>query len=316
MAKVVVNFGGDHPDVIMGGVLDAIGAKTKDLQLIISADPLELSNLYQFGSSERDAIARAMVVEPPVKYKDLPTEEAALAWALELLREEKLDALITPTNSKTLFYHWARAGLGVTGIKRPLLIGPMPTSRIHEMDSGLSWVGDIGAVTSTSDPEVFLGWLQVATTFLQDERGYKVVRVALGHIATEKGRDPELDAVFDYLAKRADNFVGYCEPANFFDGAVDVVLSDSRRGNYFLKAVEGCGKQILKELLEQVFRGDEAGAKRVMRFFAGRYAYARFGLARMLGSQGKIYRMHGGAKRPEVAEAIPKVLRHLGGLPL
>jgi len=216
MARVAVNMGGDVPSIIMGGTLDAIASHPAGLEIVISADRLQLEEMFAPGSAERVTIVQAVISEPPSEYQALSLEEATLVWALKQLKTGEIDALITPTNSKTLFYHWTRAGLGVTGIKRPLLIGPMPTSRIHEMDSGLSWAGDIGAVTSTSDPEVFLGWLQVATTFLQDERGYKVVRVALGHIAIEKGRDPELDAVFDYLAERADNFVGYSHAAKIF----------------------------------------------------------------------------------------------------
>tara|TARA_B110000495_G_scaffold198890_1_gene211410 strand:- start:36 stop:1031 length:996 start_codon:yes stop_codon:yes gene_type:complete len=125
-------------------------------------------------------------------------------------------------------------------------------------------------------------------------------KVGLLSIGEEKGKGNLLNKEsYEMLEKSSLNFVGNIEANNIYDNQVDVLICDGFVGNILLKATEGLGKRIAKNVLEKTGNKDlynEIYQKtNILEFYGGGPIYGINGVS-IIG--------HGSSNIPTITNAI------------
>lgn len=169
-------------------------------------------------------------------------KKASMCLGIQLLKEKKLDALVSTGNTGALI---ASAKLYLSmlkGIAKAALIALLPTTKEPVA------VIDVGANIHCT-PENLVQFAQMGVAF-QKSRGISHPLVGLLNIGTEekKGR-AELRDAYHFLQKTS-SFVGNVEGKEVFSGNIQVLVTDGFTGNVFLKTSEGISAFIL-EIMHQ-----------------------------------------------------------------
>ncbi|WP_027063069.1 phosphate acyltransferase PlsX [Mesoplasma seiffertii] len=222
-------------------------------------------------------------------------KDASLVRALELVKAEKVDAMLTGGNSAA-FIAGAHFILGeFEGVNRPGFMPTMPT-----LTPGVTTLMlDVGAnVENTA--EDLLAYAKMASIYSREVQGIKNPRVGLMNIGEEasKGRDLQKEAYQLLKADKTLNFVGNIESREMTTGVVEVLVADGYSGNIALKAMEGMGKNILRgikeSLTKNLYRKLHALAlKKAFKEFGNRFDYKNYAGAILIGVNGIIFKSHG-----------------------
>jgi glycerol-3-phosphate acyltransferase PlsX len=171
-------------------------------------------------------------------------KNASMNVGLRLLREGKLDALVSAGNTGALVSS-AKLILKTTkGILRPALLTLMPTKKNPVA------VLDVGANVQAK-AEHLLQFAKLGVAY-QKARGIERPSVGLLNIGSEamKGTS-EHRIAYHELQMSPLRFVGNIEGKSVFDGEVDVLVTDGFTGNILLKTAEGIASLILDRLPPQ-----------------------------------------------------------------
>ena len=111
---------------------------------------------------------------------------------------------------------------------------------------------DCGA-TAEGTPEFLLQFAFMGSYYAERVLGRPEPRVGLLNIGAEPSKGTGLQREAYQLLQKAKeegrlNFVGNVEAREAVEGAVDVIVSDGYSGNIFLKAVEGAGLFLSREM--------------------------------------------------------------------
>ncbi|MCB1080764.1 MAG: phosphate acyltransferase, partial [Chlamydiia bacterium] len=156
---------------------------------------------------------------------------------MRLLKEKKIDALVSTGNTGALIASAKMHLPMLKGISRAALITLLPTKKRPIA------VIDVGANIHCT-PEHLVQFAQMGVAY-QKSRGIQNPTVGLLNIGTEekKGR-AELRETYQLLQK-TPSFVGNVEGKEVFSGAINVLVTDGFTGNVFLKTAEGISSFIL-----------------------------------------------------------------------
>jgi glycerol-3-phosphate acyltransferase PlsX len=168
---------------------------------------------------------------------------------------------------------------------------------------------DVGANVDCK-PEHFLQFALMGAAYAEAVMGIANPRVALLNIGEEaiKGTSTAKEA-FTLLQSAPLNFVGNVEGRDLMEGAADVVVTDGFVGNILLKAAEGIGLFIwreIKELLLTDWRTKLAGwlLRPYLRALGKRLDWREYGGAPLLGIKGVCIIAHGASDDKAIAKAI------------
>jgi len=175
-------------------------------------------------------------------------KNSSMAIAMNLLKEKKLDALVTTGNTGALIASTKMYLPMLDGINRSALITLLPTKKSPVA------VIDVGANIECT-PENLVQFAQMGIAY-QQSRGIPHPKVGLLNIGSEekKGRR-ELRETYKLLQKfnlsdKNPIFIGNVEGKEIFSGNIDVLVTDGFTGNVFLKTSEGISAFILETLHE------------------------------------------------------------------
>ncbi len=300
-------MGADHaPMVLVRGVVAAL-EEHPDLVVHLLADPNALLPLSLPDSVQKRLmlIPTEQVIgmdEPPlmaVRHKP----NASLVLGMKLLGSGKVDAFVTPGNTGAAV---AAASLYVgclPPITRPAIAIVLP----HHQ--GRFLLSDVGANVDCK-PEHFLQFALMGVAYAETVMGIENPRVALLNIGEEaiKGTSVAKEA-FALLQSAPLNFVGNVEGRDLLEGAADVVVTDGFVGNILLKAAEGIGLFIwreIKDLMHNNWRTKLAGwlLRPYLRALGKRLDWREYGGAPLLGIKGVSIIAHGASDERAIARAI------------
>lgn len=169
-------------------------------------------------------------------------KNASMSVGMRLLKEEKIDALVSAGNTGALVSSAKMILSTLPGILRPCLIALMPTKK------NLVAVLDVGANVEAKAAHL-VQFASIGAAF-QKTRGNQNPTVGLLNIGSEplKGTS-ELRLAYHELQKsKSFRFAGNIEGKTVFDGDVDVLVTDGFTGNVFLKTAEGIASLILDRI--------------------------------------------------------------------
>ncbi|MBX3731430.1 MAG: phosphate acyltransferase PlsX [Verrucomicrobiae bacterium] len=230
-------------------------------------------------------------------------KDSSLMRALELLRAETTDAVISSGNTGALIAG-ATVRVGrLDGIRRPALACIMPSR------DGAFVLLDAGANPDCT-PEILLQFAVMGAVYSRGMLGVEHPRVGVLSNGTEETKGTEVTRQALALIRQTRlNCVGFAEGSDLFSGRVDVGVCDGFVGNLILKAVEGLGRTVghllrteltanpLRTLGALLARG---GLRRIRE----RMNPETYGGAPVLGLQGSVVKIHGSAKRVALKHAI------------
>jgi glycerol-3-phosphate acyltransferase PlsX len=223
--------------------------------------------------------------------------------AMELVRDGKAQAVISPGNTGALVASATLRLRRLEGIDRPAIATVMPARQ------GEFLLLDAGA-NPECKPLHLVQFALMGQIYTQAVLGRSNPRIGILCNGTEETKGTELTREAARLcAQLGLNFIGYVEGHDLFAGRVDVVVTDGFTGNIVLKSVESLGKAILGMLKEELTatplrkfgallaRGGFLSIKRRMDPEA-------YGGAPILGLNGTVIKAHGSAREMAFCNAI------------
>ncbi len=302
-------MGGDHgPNVVVEGVKLALttDAKIKELLLVGKEDEIKAALRKNDYSDSRITIVHASEV---LTMEDKPIEgikkkkDCSILRAVELIKDGKADAIISQGNTGGLVAAAQIRLRRLEGVERPAIACIMPRVKGE-------WLLLDGGANPETTPGQMAQSAVMGSVYYKAMMGHASPRVGLLSNGSEEIKGNEVTREALKLCKQLDlNFVGYVEGTDLFHSRIDVVIADGFVGNIVLKTAEGMGKAIhaiLKaELTANPVRKLGAMiAQNGLRSLKRKMSPDSHGGAPILGLNGNVIKVHGGAKAGVFANAI------------
>lgn len=314
-------LGGDHnhPEFIIETLHGIFSGVSDPLCLLVFATPDIRARIESFQELHSKLLPKESLffyeVEEVIHMDDDPLlairrkKEASMSVGMRLLKEKKIDALVSTGNTGALIAS-ARMHLPLLeGIQRSALITLLPTKK-----SPIA-VLDVGANIECT-PEHLVQFAQMGLAY-QRSRGIPDPRIGLLNIGTEerKGRG-DLRETYKLLQKfntsnETPIFIGNVEGKEIFSGNVDVLVTDGFTGNVFLKTSEGISSFILETLHEN--QAILPFSKHLLSRLEKELYSAESPGAILCGADGIIMKCHGDANPEALMSGIQGALRLING---
>jgi phosphate acyltransferase len=309
MRIVVDVMGGDHgPGVVINGARDALMASDRITELYLVGHEDSIRACLS-GSLLSDPRVRIVHAAEYLSMEDKPVEglrkkkDCSILRALDLLRQGKAEALVSPGNTGGLVAASTIRLRPLPGVDRVGIATVIPAS-----DSDFVLL-DSGANVE-SRPMHLLHYAVMGSVYSREILGRKNPRVGLLCNGTEDNKGNELTQQAFKLCKRVElNFVGNVEGHDLFSNKVDVVICDGFVGNVVLKTLESFAKGIFGWLQKEMGRNP----KRMLGAMLARNAFKEikrrmdpdaYGGAPLLGLNGHVMKAHGSANERAIMNAI------------
>ncbi len=301
------SMGGDKaPAVNVEGAI--LAAREMDLELVLVGDETAIRKelaRHEIGELKISLKEASQVVgmdESPI-FAMRRKKDSSIVRAVELLREGKVEALVSAGNTGATVAA-AKIYLDtIPGVDRAAIATLMPTP------DGSSVLLDAGANVD-SRPRNLYQFAVMGSIYAECILGKARPRVGLLSIGHEESKGNELTKEAHRLLKDSSlNFAGNVEGRDVFNGRVEVVVCDGFIGNVVLKTCEGMAETLEGSLRQELKRGLRArlGAflnQRAYRNFQKQGDYAERGGAPLLGIEGVCVVSHGGSSPKAIKNAL------------
>jgi glycerol-3-phosphate acyltransferase PlsX len=301
-------MGGDHGcAVVIEGVRRALEADSEISSLLLVGDQKAIESALAAAGC-RDARIQIVHASEVLTMDDKPLEgirkkkDSSLVRAIELVRNDKADAVISPGNTGALVAGSMKLGR-LDGVERPAIACRMPsrTKDFILLDAGANAV---------CEPSHLAQFAVMGNHYAKEILGLERPRVGVLSNGSEESKGNDLTREAARLCALLDlNFIGYVEGFDLFNDGVDVVVCDGFVGNIVLKTAESLGSNILfllkRELMATPLRKFGAWlARGGFRALKKRMDPEVYGGAVLLGLNGVVIKAHGASRERSIASAI------------
>jgi glycerol-3-phosphate acyltransferase PlsX len=226
-------------------------------------------------------------------------KDSSMVRAIELTREGKTDAILSPGNTGALVAGSMKLRR-LEGVERPVLAARMPsrTGDFILLDAGANPV---------CEPQHLAQFAVMGNLYAREILGLARPRVGVLSNGSEESKGNDLTREAARLCALLDlNFIGYVEGFDLFNDAVDVVVAV---GNIVLKSAESLGYAMMHLLKTELSASPirKLGAvlsREAFRALKRRLDPEVYGGAVLLGLNGIVVKMHGSARERAVMNAI------------
>jgi len=302
-------MGGDRgPQVVIDGVKLALQENSAITELCLIGDQAQIQAARERAQCH-DPRIRVVHASEVMTMEDNPLaavrkkKDCSMARAIDLLKDEKTDAVISAGNTGGLVTMASVKLHRLEGVDRPAIATIIPTA-----DSQFVLLD--GGATPECKPLHLLQFAVMGNIYAREMLGQKRPRIGLLSNGSEAMKGNDLTREAFKLLKEVDlNFVGYVEGHDLFDDKIDVVVTDGFIGNIVLKTIEGLGKGftslLKKTLTANPLRKFGAGlARGAFREIKRKFDPEEHGGAPLLGLNGNVIKVHGSARKSMVKNAI------------
>ncbi|EAI9538142.1 phosphate acyltransferase PlsX [Campylobacter jejuni] len=296
-------MGGDFGEKpIIEGVLKALEAKPFNAILVGNSKilkPLIPKKLEQYIQYEEASEIFSMNENATDALKN---KETTIYKAINLLKEKKVDAVVSAGHSGASM-SLATLRLGrLKGISRPAIATLMPNIVNKTL------LLDVGANADCKAENLFQ-FAIMGEVYAREIMQIQKPRLALLSNGEEECKGNELTKESHQLMKKIPNFIGNAEGRDIFNGEIDVLVCDGFDGNVILKACEGVATaifQLLKNEVKQSFIS-KIGAllmKPSFKKLKKHTDWQEYGGAPLLGVNGCVIISHGKSDSRAIKNAI------------
>ena len=301
-------MGGDHGcEVVIEGAKRALEADASITNLFLVGNETEIKEARRtVGLDDRRVeIVHASEV---LTMEDKPLEgirrkkDSSMVRAIELVREGKADAVISPGNTGALVAGSMKLRR-LEGVERPALAARMPSR------TGDFVLIDAGA-NPVCEPAHLAQFAVMGNIYAREILGQKNPRVGVLSNGSEESKGNDLTRGAAKLCGLLDlNFIGCVEGFHLFEDAVDVVVADGFTGNVVLKTSESLGYAMMHLLKQELTKTPlrKFGAmlsRNAFRNLKKRLDPEVYGGAILLGLNGIVVKTHGSSRARAVMNAI------------
>jgi glycerol-3-phosphate acyltransferase PlsX len=295
------------PEELSKGAL-AFLREHEDVSYLLFGKKEVLTPLWKDVGDSRVTILDAPDVIPmEIKPLDfLRRKESSLYLALQAMKEEKADALVTAGSTPGFVIGSTFLLRNLEGVSRAGLCTTMPTADPKKP----SLVLDVGAnnVNTCEDLVGYAHMGRILFSALFPEREAKTYLLTNG---TEEGKGPD-EIVQAYEILKKENFPGFggnVEARDALDGLHPIIVTGGFAGNVFLKATEGAAHMAGHYLKKAVTRNLwsklgylhlKSGLKEMKKNLDAR----QYGGAILLGINGNVVKGHGNSDATAFYHAI------------
>ncbi len=299
-------MGGDNaPDEVIKGAVKAINQIKAQVTLIGNEDIINNRVKELFGKDKLTDISDKFKIKhttEQIEMEDKPTvaikqkKDSSMVVGFKMLKEGEGDVFISAGNSGALLTGATLLVGRIKGIDRPALAGILPAyeSRLLLIDAGAN---------TNCKPINLLQFAQMSSIYLRNTFGIEKPRIGLLNIGTEETKGNDLTKeTYQLLREKSEelniNFVGNVEGRDCFSGDIDAIVTDGFTGNIFLKAVEGIGKLVKRNLIESLKKNifsmiGTVPALPAIKRFSKKLDYKEYGGALFLGVKKPVVKAHG-----------------------
>ena len=219
----------------------------------------------------------------------------SIVKSVNLLKDEKVDAVISAGNTGALLASSLFLLDRIQHIKRPALSPSIPSHR------GDIIICDAGATINTK-PMNMLQNAIMASEYFKLLHNKKKARVGLINIGTEENKGPDLyQETYHLLKTSLNNFVGFIESRDLFNGKVDIVISDGFTGNVMLKLIEGMFGNFYN-----IIRDEKVNLSKISK---EKLLYEEHGGTPLLGVNGIVIKCHGSSSSISIKNSIIQAMK-------
>ncbi|MDA8066558.1 MAG: phosphate acyltransferase PlsX [Thermaerobacter sp.] len=300
--KIAVDaMGGDYaPAEVVRGALEGARAWQVDVVLVGNA---ELVRREAGDAAEVVDAPEVIAPEEPPAQAIRRKRRSSLAVGLRLLKEGRVDALVSAGSTGAMLAGGVLMVGGIPGVRRPALGTTLPTA-----EGWGTFLLDMGANVDVS-PQELLQYGIMGSLYVERVLGVAQPRVAILNVGTEPNKGNEMcKAAHVLLASSHLNFVGNLEARDLPYGRADVVVCDGFVGNVVLKLMEGVGQAVF-HLMRREIRGPRAvlGGALLRPELVGlkrRLDYAEYGGAPLLGLARPVIKCHGSSRALAIRNGV------------
>ncbi len=230
------------------------------------------------------------------------SKNSSMYLAVELLKNRKVQAMVSAGNTGALLMIGRHLVKTVTGIQKPAIVATIPGA------SQPTYLLDVGANLECTADQLFQ--FAVMGSLLSESLTNSKARVGLLNIGAEdhKGRGEIKQAAGMLNEFTPVNYIGFIEADDLFEGIADVVVCDGFIGNVTIKSSAGVANIVKKFLKKQLKTNSYI---EVMKNFEAQLNPQQFNGASLLGLQGSIIKSHGNATVEGFAYAIRQAMREV-----
>ena len=250
--KIIVDaMGGDNaPQAPVLGAIQAAKEYGVEIVLVgqeeaINAALKETNQTLPAGVTVRHASEVIEMCDDPAKaYRR--KKDSSMTVGLTMVKNGEGDAFVCAGSTGALLSGATLVTKRIKGIRRAALAPVIPTGH------GGSVLLDCGA-NAECPPEYLLQFAYMGSYYAEKFLNRPNPKVALLNIGVEPSKGTSLQtAVYPMLQEASEagriNFVGNIEAREAIEGCVDVIVCDGYSGNILIKAMEGTGKVMSKEM--------------------------------------------------------------------
>ncbi len=309
-------MGGDHGcAVAVAGVKQALAADKNIAAILLVGREEEITAALK-KVQLTDSRAQIVHASEVLTMEDKPLEgirkkkDSSLVRAIELVRDEKADAIISPGNTGALVAGSMKLGR-LDGVERPAIACRFPSLK-------QDFILLDGGANAVAEPLHLAQFAVMGSVYAREVLGLAKPRVGVLSNGTEESKGNDLTREAAILCAQLDlNFMGYCEGFDLFNDGVDVVVCDGFVGNIVLKTVESVSKtigQLLKNEVKanplRMLGGALAGG--AFKALKQRLDPEVYGGAALLGLNGIVIKAHGSSRERAIASAIRVAAEEIG----
>ena len=302
-------MGGDHGcEVVIGGVRLSLQASRSITDLYLVGNETEIRTGLDHLRYQ-DPRLRIVHASEVLTMEDKPVvalrkkKDSSIARAVELLKDGKAEALISPGNTGGLVAAATIKLRPLDEIERPAIATVIPSAK-----------GEFVLIDSGANPDCkpihLVQFAIMGSVYSREILGHPRPRVGILSNGTEEIKGNDLTREAARLCQQIDlNFLGYVEGHDLFSDRVEVVVTDGFVGNIVLKTCESMGKGMLRllkgELTANPLRKFGALlAQGAFRNIKHRMDPDTYGGAPLLGVNGTVIKAHGSARERAIMNAI------------
>ncbi len=300
-------MGGDfYPRHPVSGAVEAVREHGTRVILVGQQNLIkEELEKHRFNAQKIDIVHAPEVVEmsDPVITALRKKRKSSMRLCFDLVKQGDADGIVSAGNSGAMLAIGHFVLKTLAGIDRPCICALLPSRKEKVL------LVDAGANVDCS-PESLFQFAILGSIYLENIHQIKNPKIGLLNIGAEEGKGDERSRNAYLLLKQSGlNFVGNIEGKEFFNGDIDVVVTDGFAGNILLKSVQGAADFVKRMIREEIKASLLArlGAvlmnKSLMRL-KKRTDYAEFGGAPLLGLKGNAIVCHGSSNARAIAFGI------------
>lgn len=315
MINIAVDaMGGDNaPYEIVKGAIEYIKDKEVKITFVGKEDAIQAQLLQlEYDVNKVEIVNADEIIEnedSPVK-AIRKKKNSSLVVALKLVKEGKVDGLITAGNTGAVVAGSTVIVGRIKGVLRPAVAPILPTLNGHTL------LIDCGANVDAK-PEYLKQFAEMGEIYVREILNIENPRIGLVNIGVEPKKGNELvKKTYSLLEKSDLNFVGNIEARDVLKGNVDVLVCDAFVGNVILKEAEG----IIKDIFSLVKREIKSGfitsiggmlAKNAFKNIKKKFDHSEYGGVALLGLNGLVVKAHGSSKSKDIQSALREAIKYI-----